>query len=243
MKNLSVIIPFLGSDLYWKDLLQDLKPLPAEAEILLVGPEAPDEKILKRATESLIAEVRYVPAPRGRGVQLNTGAKAAKHDFFWFLHADSKVPRPTLFRLETELQQQPAALHFFHLHFLNDGPKLMGLNSLAANLRSRYLQMPFGDQGFAISRAQFYRIGGFPEDAPYGEDHIFVWEARRKRVPLNMIPAAVFTSARRYDTEGWAPLTRKRVLLTIRQATNEALKLFKVRASEKIPRLVSPHKS
>lgn len=232
-KDLSVIIPFTGQDRLWKDLLQDLKVLPEGAEILLVGPDAPDNEILKKATEQFIADIRYVPSIKGRGVQLNTGAKSSRKNYFWFVHADSKIPRPSLHLLGQELLSKPEALHYFDLHFLDDGPKIVGLNSFAANLRSRYLGMPFGDQGFAVSRAIFLRVGGFPEKAAYGEDHIFVWEARRKRVPLNRVPGTIFTSARRYETEGWGRVTSKRVYLTAKQATMECLKFVKQRVVEK----------
>jgi glycosyltransferase involved in cell wall biosynthesis len=230
--NLSVIVPFTSGDVLWKDLLQDLKALPGESEILLVGPDEPNAEIFKKAREGVISKIQYIKSPRGRGVQLNTGARAASKDYFWFLHADSKVPRPAIYTLENELSAKPDMLHFFNLQFLADGPRLVGLNSMAANWRSKYLKMPFGDQGFAMTRAIFYRIGGFPEKAAYGEDHIFVWEARRKKIHLNPLPASIFTSARRYEAEGWGRLTSRRVLLTAKQATAECYKLFKQRIVE-----------
>ncbi|MCB0349683.1 MAG: hypothetical protein KDD38_00785 [Bdellovibrionales bacterium] len=233
LNDLSIVVPFTSQDLLWKDLLQDLKALPRGSEILLVGPDRPDDAILKRATENLLAQVRYVESPKGRGVQLNTGAKNASRNYLWFLHADSKVPRPSIFLLDRELMLKADALHYFDLQFLSDGPRLVGLNSMAANLRSRYLGMPFGDQGFAMSRATFLRVGGFSENSKYGEDHIFVWEARRKRILLNRVPGAVFTSARRYESEGWGAVTRTRVILTAKQATSECIKLMKQRLVER----------
>lgn len=235
-KQLSVIIPFIGRDVLWKDLLQDLKVLSSDCEIILVGPEAPDKEIFARATENIIADVRYVVSERGRAKQLNAGAKAAKQDFFWFLHADSRVPRPTIYALEKALKEKPAALHYFNLQYLDDGPPLVRLNAFAANLRSKYLTMPFGDQGFALSRSNFYRIGGFSLEAPYGEDHVFVWEARRKRISINPIAATIFTSARSYAKMGWATLTSQRVYLTAKQALYESCKLYKFRTVEKYAR-------
>jgi len=232
LKNLSVIVPFTGQDLLWKDLLQDLKPLPKDAEILLVGPEAPEASILKKASEAVIATIRYIPSRQGRGVQLNTGAKNANGQFLWFLHADSKVPRPALFNLAKELQEKPAALHFFHLHFLSDGPKLVGLNSIVTNLRSRYLGLPLGEQGFVISKPQFFRMGGYSENLEHGEDQVLVWKALQQQIPLNMIPAALFTSARRFEYEGWGSLTRQRALRFFILATAESIKFCKIKASQ-----------
>ncbi len=230
--NLSVVVPFIGHDILWKDLLRDLQPLPAGCEILLVGPDAPDQELLKRASEKMIAKISYVKSEKGRARQLNAGARAAQGSYFWFLHADSKVPRPALFALATELRRNPLALHYFHLQFLSDGPKLVTLNSMAANWRSRYLGMPFGDQGFALGRSTFYRLGGFQEEASYGEDHLLVWAAHRKRILLNAVPASIFTSARRYEAEGWGALTSRRVLMTVKQAAREYVKLLKQRLVE-----------
>lgn len=234
LKKISVVIPFTSEDLLWKDLLQDLLPLGKDAEILLVGPDTPDIEILNKASQNLIAPVRYVYSPRGRAVQLNTGARAAEGENFWFLHADSKVPRPSIYLLEKEFSHKPGVLHYFDLQFLDDGPRLVGLNSIGANWRSRYLGMPFGNQGFALSRATFVHIGGFDESLRKGEDHAFVWEARRKRIPLNPISACIFTSARKYEALGWSRATRKRVINTALQATSEYFKLVKQRVIESI---------
>ncbi len=233
LRDISVIVPFHGSDLKWKDLLQDLRPLPKRSEIILVGPDEPSCDILSRASRDMLPAVRYVYSPLGRGVQMNSGAKNAENNIFWFLHADSKVPRSSLYSLGCALQTDSNAIYYFDLQFLNDGPKLTALNSVGANLRAHYLGLPFGDQGFVVSRTLFYRIGGFDENSFYGEDQLFVWRARGKRVPLKRIPYPLFTSARRYQAEGWTRATSKRIFMTYKQAAAEALKLMKARAIER----------
>src|SRR5688572_20219517 len=115
LKDLAVIIPFHAGDILWKDLLRDLKYLPEGAEIILVGPKEPDAEIYKKATEDIIATVRYVYSPKGRGIQLNTGAKSTTKSYLWFVHADTKVPRPALKALADAFVTFPLALHFFRL--------------------------------------------------------------------------------------------------------------------------------
>jgi Glycosyl transferase family 2 len=232
LNELTVIIPFIAHDILWKDLLRDLQPLPAGAEILLVGPDKPEPEILALATRNLIATVRYVESPRGRAVQMNSGARAARGSYFWFLHADAKVPRPALYALATDLQREPNAVHYFSLQYLNDGPRLMTVTSILANLRAHYLGIPFGDQGFAVSRGTFYRLGGYQENLLYGEDQVLIWEARRKRVALNALPASIFTSARSYESSGWGQLTSKRAAQTIKLAAHQWLRLFMQRLVE-----------
>src|SRR5690606_12666347 len=124
----------------------------------------------------------------------------------WFLHADSKVPKPTLVALRGALRADPEALHFFELQFLDDGPRLVRLNKMGVKIRSEILGLPFGHQGFAIAREQFLRIGNFNEDLERGEDQAFIWEARRKNIPVRFVKAPIFTSARRYS-DGWTRAT------------------------------------
>jgi GT2 family glycosyltransferase len=67
--------------------------------------------------------------------------------------------------------------------------------------------MPFGDQGFCISKTLFHEIGGYPEKAPYGEDLLFVWKAKETGVKLHHVPSKLITSARHYQETGWFKLT------------------------------------
>lgn len=232
LKTLSVIVPMIPEDVLWKDLLQDLKFLPAESEIILVGPTAPDSKILEKSIFNLIANIRYVYSERGRAKQLNAGVKSAKGNFLWFLHADTKVPRASLIHLATAIKTKPHVFHYFRLHYLGDGPRIVHLNSVLANWQARYFGMPFGEQGYAMSRALFVRLGGFSESNYYGEDHLLVWQAKRKKLLFNEIPAYLFTSARRFQSMGWGRLTGLRLWLNLRLATAESIKLLKYRVVE-----------
>lgn len=83
----------------------------------------------------------------------------------------------------------------------------MLINEIGCWIRSRILGVPFGDQGFALSKQNFERIGGFPEGAPYGEDHLFVWRAKQRGIRLQCTGAPLYTSARRYAETGWVKLT------------------------------------
>jgi GT2 family glycosyltransferase len=83
-----------------------------------------------------------------------------------------------------------------------------------------------------MSRKTFEKIGGFPEDQPYGEDHVLIWEARRKNIEIERLPAAVFTSARKYEKGGWGSVTKTHVWLTTKQAFREGWKLLKHRLTE-----------
>ncbi len=90
-----------------------------------------------------------------------------------------------------------------------------------ANLRSAWLGMPFGDRGLVIPSRSFAALGGFKEDAPYGEDYLLAWAARRAGIPLRRIDARLFTSTRKYERGGWAATTGRHLWLTAAQAWSE----------------------
>lgn len=181
-KDISIVIPVGRGENALETLLGDLRPIEKEAELIVVRGSS-------------------------RAKQQNEGARKATRDFLWFLHADSRLTPKTIKALPESLGKDPHALHYFNLRFLPDGPPLMFINEIGCWIRSRILGVPFGDQGFVVSKKKFEGIGGFPEDVPYGEDHLFVWRARQKGIRLQCTGASLFTSARRYAETGWSKLT------------------------------------
>jgi hypothetical protein len=123
------------------------------------------------------------------------------------------------------VRDAPGALHYFDLAFLGDGPRRCKLNALGARFRSRVLGMPFGDQGLCVRRDLFEALGGYDEAARYGEDHLLVWAARRAGVRLHPVGQRLRTSARKYGRQGWARTTARHLVLTLRQALPQALRL------------------
>lgn len=230
LHELAVIIPVAPGETAWPCLMADLKRLPLEAEILLVSPELP-AKSLHYLLDDLASSrtVRWLQADKGRGRQLNAGANATHKPYLWFLHADSRLAESALHKLEQSLQQQPEALHYFNLSFLNDGPALTVINAVGVWFRSHFFGLPFGDQGFCLARKLWEKLGGFREDASYGEDHLLVWQARYQGIKLHCTGGLIKTSARRYRENGWGMTTLTHLTLTAKQAFPEWLKLLKAR--------------
>lgn len=157
-------------------------------------------------------------APAGRARQLNAGAHATDSDWLWFLHADSQLDARVIEEVIAALGQDEDMLAYFGLRFLPDGPRWMALNAIGARLRSRWLGLPFGDQGFLLPRRVFEALGGFDEGLDGGEDHALVWRARRQGIELRELRADIHTSARKYAERGWWRTTREHLALTWRQA-------------------------
>jgi GT2 family glycosyltransferase len=201
MTDISVIIPLGPDETAWKNLLADLDKLPSGTEVLFVVSE--NSKILHETILLSRKEIRLLSSAPGRGSQMNAGAKAAEGKFLWFLHADSKFGDDTLSALLRAMQNYPDSLLYCDLAFWGDATPFMFLNAWGVYFRSRILDIPFGDQGFCIKKNIFHKLGGFPQDVSYGEDHVFVWKARQHGITVKPICATLYTSARKYKKDGW----------------------------------------
>lgn len=175
--------------------------------VSIIIPLAPGET----AHEWLLDDLKHlgneiiVSSEGSRAKSLNAGAAKASRPFLWFLHADSRVSAENLVDLEEALARRSNALHYFDLAYEEGG--LATLNAWGANIRSRLCGLPYGDQGFCISKTLFEKIDGYPENAPYGEDLLFIRSAKRAGIRLNRIPSKLKTSARKYHQHGWLKLT------------------------------------
>jgi len=131
-----------------------------------------------------------------RGGQLRRGAQVAGGDWLLFLHADTVLPVGWAGAVSAQMALGgPAA---FRLSFDATGV-MPGMVAGWANLRSRVLGLPYGDQALLIARKEYEAVGGFA-DIPLMED---VAMARALKGGIALLPLAVTTSAARYRREGW----------------------------------------
>jgi hypothetical protein len=224
--RIDIVIPAGPGDSAWRKLLPQLTMSPAQNTILVLATgetERPDDA----------AGLRVVYAASGRAHQLNAGAAAGDGDWLWFLHADSCVNARTLKGMREFVERDETAIGYFDLRFLDDGPRLMFVNSLGAYVRSRFLGLPFGDQGLLMPRRVFDRLGGFDDAAGKGEDHALIWSARAQGVPLKPLNAAIHTSARKYAEHGWWRTTWQHLRMTREQATRFSRRAHALQASDR----------
>ncbi len=227
---ISIIIPVGSGETHWRKLLPCLTDLPWPNEIIVVATEpAPLDWSKHVESHEVGNAIRWIHCEPGRAHQLNRGANAASGRFLWFLHADSIVPPAAVTALDQALRERPHSFHYFRLKFHSDGPPGMALNAAGVWFRSRWLGMPFGDQGFCLDRATFQELNGYDETAVYGEDHLFVWKARQRGIRLNGIREPILTSARKYRKHGWLRTTTRHVILTFRQAIPQFWRLIRKR--------------
>ena len=138
---------------------------------------------------------RVLPLPgTTRGARLDAGARAASGDVLFFLHADSRPPDDARDLIEAAVSDGATA-GCFRLAY-RDATAMMRSIAFGANLRTRWLRLPFGDQGIFSTRDSYVAAGGF-RDLPVCDDLDFVRRLRR-RPGFAVLPACCATSARRY---------------------------------------------
>ena len=191
---ISVVIPTL-----------DDEPL-LEAALVSAGAESSIERIIVAAgdsAESLRLAIkhrcRFLSSPRGRGRQMNAGARAASSATLLFLHADTRLPSGYEAAVRAALATPEVVAGAFSLAIDAHGWQYRWIERGVA-WRSRWRQMPYGDQALFLRRAAFESITGFG-DLPIMEDFEFIRRLRRRgRIALS--PLSVQTSARRWQTLG-----------------------------------------
>lgn len=224
--NFSVIIPVANGENAWRDLLTDLEFLAPEDEILIVSPDSAPRDF---SIYQNLFNIKWINTELGRARQLNMGARLSQNNFLWFVHCDSRISKESFELLKKNLINNPKNLYYFDLKFSNDGPPFMIINEWGVYIRSRLLKMPFGDQAFSLMKESFQRIGPFDERCLYGEDHLFVWNARIKKISVVSVKSSIVTSARRYQKKGWGKTTLNHLWKTFYQAFPKFLELVRSR--------------
>lgn len=157
----------------------------------------------------------------GRAWQLNSGAAQADGDFIWFVHADTQLNEMVLDQVKQFLDSttRKSVVAYFKLRFAKDGPIMTFLNALGANLRSQLFNLPFGDQTLLMHRSVWHSVGSFNPALEIGEDLDWVVRANLMGIRLTVLPAAIQTSARKYQRFGWLKTSVKHIVATVRLTT------------------------
>ena len=192
---ISIIIPTLNEASTVEQFLRSLKERAAGAEINVVDGGSSDETFELAQNHC----DRCLRAPAGRAVQMNTGARAASGDVFWFLHADTEVPTDCLQQISDALRDPAVVGGFFRIRIPSER-FVYRLTDSFAHYAGLLLRMRFGDHGFFCRRAVFEQIGGFPE-LPLMEDAEFFHKLRR-RGRMAIISSRLISSPRRYEQIG-----------------------------------------
>eukprot|EP01135_Chromosphaera_perkinsii_P001302 Nk52_evm29s164 gene=Nk52_evmTU29s164 len=153
---------------------------------------------------------------RGRAFQMNLAASHASGGVLLFVHGDTCLPEGYDSMIRNALSSSHIAAGAFQLSIDTDDLSVFPVQ-YTANLRSEIYGLPYGDQGIFVRTEVFRNIEGYP-DLPLMEDYEFVreipllqvksWSRRmscanvKSPSKITILPAAVKTSARRWEVNG-----------------------------------------
>jgi len=208
----SVVIPAYNEEKALPHTLRELLRQCGDYEVIVVDGGSTDRTLAALTEFGFQHPSRLLlAAPRGRGTQMNVGAKEAHGEWLLFLHADTVLPGCAIQRLnEMKTDQTIQAGGFMH-QFSGDDWRLK-LISFLDNFRCTRSRIIYGDQALFVRRALFEQLGGFPNQ-PILEDVAFCERLIRVTTPLLLSPPVV-TDARKFLKMGvWKSFFR--VLLII----------------------------
>ncbi|WP_144863079.1 TIGR04283 family arsenosugar biosynthesis glycosyltransferase [Hyella patelloides] len=198
--QITVIIPVFNEEAIIQNTLKQFKNY-FDIEVLVVDGKSTDRtKEIVTQFSLNNKQIHLITSSKlSRATQMNYGAELATGDILLFLHADTILPNNFQLLIQYILQKKNIILGAFKL-VINGQKKSLRLVEKMVNLRSRWLSLPYGDQGFFITKDNFNRLGGFT-DLPIMEDFNFVQRAKRQG-EIAIANAAVITSARRWQKLG-----------------------------------------
>lgn len=153
--RLSVVIPVLNEARRLPGLLAALQAQHALVHEVLVVDGGSIDGSRRLIT---LAGCRLVRMAGGRGIQLAAGVAHVDTPWVLLLHADARLPAGWGEALARAMAR-PEAAWYFELVVEAPDPALR-LVELAVSLRSRYGQLPYGDQGLLLPLELLRRCGG-----------------------------------------------------------------------------------
>lgn len=215
---LSVIIPTLNAEATLPHVLSALIPAAVHGlvrDVIIVDGGSSD------ATAEIVeaSGAKFITAPRGRGEQMQAGAKIAKGNWLLFLHADTVLEQGWDTEVEKFLEHvadgrfsgnEMAAAFRFRLDDFSGAARFL---ERVVSLRCALFKLPYGDQGLLVNRRLYDKLGGF-RPLPLMEDVDLVRRIGRRR--LVMLRSKAVTSPARYLKRGYLTrIARNALCLTL----------------------------
>ena len=164
-------------------------------QVTVVIPTYNSEKTIEGTLNSIYKSIR------GRGPQLVLGAENTNTDWIFFLHSDSTINKNNIIDINkfitNTLNNNKAAS--FKIKF-NTNNIWSNLLSILVNIRSKYLKLPYGDQGLLISKSFYKNIGGY-KNIPIMEDVEIIRAIGFRNIKI--LNSYIITDAERFENQGW----------------------------------------
>lgn len=198
--NLSIIIPVLNEAERLPRLLEQLALLREQGAEVIVADGGSEDGSGQLAAQ---AGVQVIYSRRGRALQMNAGAAAARGDMLLFLHADTLLPAMAAQAIEAGIRRSRTSVERAWGRFdvrIEGSSFMLRVVARLMNWRSRLTGITTGDQAMFVARSAFEAAGGFPEQ-PLMEDVELSKRLQMQARPV-CLTERVTTSGRRWETRG-----------------------------------------
>jgi rSAM/selenodomain-associated transferase 2 len=192
---ISIIIPAYNEEDALPNLVRHLTANAEATDVEIIVADGGSTDQTKVRCEKVGAQIVEC-TKKGRAAQMNEGAKQAKGEVLFFLHADTYPPEEYVEDITVALQKFDAGC--YRLSFDDDHP-LMNLYSWFTRFDVDIFR--FGDQGLFVKKDVFQQAGTFDEQLIVMEDQEMV-KSIKASFKFTILRKKVITSARKYKEVG-----------------------------------------
>ncbi len=203
---ISIITPILNESENVKLFLEHLNTLEGDFELILVDGGSTDNTIamVNKYRGIFLRNLKLLKTSKGRGKQMNEGAKIAEGDILLFLHIDCTIERDSISIIEKAIESKNIIGGGMIQAFSNPDFFLKFISKYG-NFRVKINKIFFGDYGIFIRKDIFEKVGGY-DDIIFLED-VELCKKMKKYGELIQIDRNIITSSRRFESQGKLKIT------------------------------------
>eukprot|EP00040_Diaphanoeca_grandis_P011218 m.57448 g.57448 ORF g.57448 m.57448 type:complete len:332 (-) comp22384_c0_seq1:413-1408(-) len=218
--KLSVVIPCLNEEhnitATLASILNNTSIHELLAEVIVADSGSTDRTrgLVQQFASTTSTPIVFVPfsGAKGRGPALNAGLAKATGHIVCFVHADAIVPKNFDETIRWSLRNPRVLAGAFRFgcnrkSFLKKLPPGISVMETTVNMRSRFYQLPFGDQGICMSTERLRKMGGFSQ-VPIMEDFELMVRLRKASAAgcgiIKIFDSTIECSGRRWEKWGVA---------------------------------------
>lgn len=196
--QISVIIPALNEARHIGKTIRHIRQhggrLVAEVIVVDGGSSDGTAQLAREAGATVITSPQ-----KGRGAQIDFGARQSRGVVLYFVHADTLPPATFAADIEAALSKGWLMGNF---QYCFDSKNLL-LRLNASFTRFRWFFTQGGDRTFFIRRETYFGLGGYDPTFVVMEEYDFLRRAKRAGYDFTILPCKCTVSARKYERNSW----------------------------------------